>query len=64
MSTARLRKGIQARKERQPVEIDFTQHQLDDGAVVSTQERVVKDVGRSELIVSLHFSLTSPGPPQ
>lgn len=25
--------------------IDYTQHQLDDGLVVSTQERVVKDVG-------------------
>jgi serine/threonine-protein phosphatase 2B catalytic subunit len=25
-------------------EIDFTQHTLDDGNVISTQERVVKDV--------------------
>lgn len=25
-------------------EIDFTVHQLDNGVVVSTQERVVKDV--------------------
>jgi hypothetical protein len=62
MSTARLKKGIQARKTRQPVEIDFTQHQLEDGAVVSTQERVVKDVGRSEPIISLHFSLTDVSP--
>ena len=62
MSTARLKKGIQARKNREPVEVDFTQHQLDDGAVVNTQERVVKDVGRSGLIVSLHFSLTIAWP--
>jgi len=58
MSTARLKKGIQARKNRQPVEVDFTQHQLEDGALVNTQERVVKDVSRSELIISLHLSLT------
>jgi len=63
MSTARLRKGIQARKNRQPIEADYTQHQLEDGAFVSTQERVVKDVGRSELIISLHFSLTFACPP-
>lgn len=25
-------------------EIDFTQHQLEDGSYVSTQERVIKDV--------------------
>jgi hypothetical protein len=64
MSTARLRKGIQERKSKQPVEIDFTQHQLEDGAIVNTQERVVKDVGCSELVISLHFSLTDPHPPQ
>lgn len=63
MATARLKKGIQARKNRQPVETDFTQHQLEDGAFVSTQERVVKDVGRSEPIISLHFSLTDISPP-
>lgn len=27
-------------------EIDFTQHQLDNGYMISTQERVVKDVSR------------------
>lgn len=58
MSTARLKKGIQARKTRQPVEIDFTQHQLEDGSFVSTQERVVKDVSHSGFMVSPHFSLT------
>lgn len=63
MSTARLKKGIQARKNRQPVEMDYTQHQLEDGAFVSTQERVVKDVGRSEPVTSLHFSLTDASPP-
>jgi serine/threonine-protein phosphatase 2B catalytic subunit len=27
-----------------PRDVDYTQHTLDDGNVVSTQERVVKDV--------------------
>ena len=32
------------RTQGQVPEIDFTQHTLDDGNVISTQERVVKDV--------------------
>jgi hypothetical protein len=35
-------------------EVDWTQHTLEDGNVVSTQERVVKDVGRS-YVGSLSF---------
>lgn len=31
-------------------EVDWTQHTLEDGNVVSTQERVVKDVGRSYVV--------------
>lgn len=33
-------------RQQQPIPtIDFTQHALDDGTAVSTQERIVKDVG-------------------
>lgn len=32
------------RKNAAPIPIDFTQHTLENGDVVSTQERVVKDV--------------------
>jgi serine/threonine-protein phosphatase 2B catalytic subunit len=32
--------------------IDFTQHRLEDGNTVSTQERFVKDVG--------HYDLSNP----
>lgn len=34
-------------------EIDFTQHTLEDGNMVSTQERVIKDVRSSLLPLTL-----------
>lgn len=40
-----IERAISQFTDRPPVpEIDFTQHFLDDGTVVNTQERVVKDV--------------------
>ncbi|EIN09033.1 Metallo-dependent phosphatase [Punctularia strigosozonata HHB-11173 SS5] len=40
-----IRRVIENISDRPPIpEIDFTQHTLDDGITVSTQERVVKDV--------------------
>jgi len=47
MSTAKsqLQKAVIEIQQKRPVPtIDFTQHVMDDGTVVSTQERVVKDV--------------------
>lgn len=41
-----------------PPEIDFTQHQLEDGTVINTQERVVKDVCYWR-VTSPSFYLTS-----
>jgi serine/threonine-protein phosphatase 2B catalytic subunit len=42
---AQIQKAIGQIQERGLVpEIDFTQHQLDNGYTISTQERVVKDV--------------------
>ena len=49
MSQAHLVKALDQIKNKDKVQIpdiDFTQHQLDDGSVVSTQERAVKDVSR------------------
>lgn len=40
-----IQRAIEQMTDRPPVpEIDFTMHTLEDGAVVSTQERVIKDV--------------------
>lgn len=45
---------------KQPIPtIDFTQHTLEDGNVISTQERVVKDVG-----VYLDLCLSQPSDPR
>ena len=42
---SQLEKAIHQIQDKQPVpEIDFTQHQLDNGFTISTQERVVKEV--------------------
>ncbi|OCH88398.1 serine/threonine protein phosphatase 2B [Obba rivulosa] len=42
---SQIEKAIGQIKERGPIpEIDFTQHQLDNGFTISTQERVVKEV--------------------
>lgn len=44
-SKIQLQRAITQITEKPPIpEIDFTQHQLDDGTNVSTQERVIKDV--------------------
>lgn len=48
---AHIERAIHQIQDKPPVpEIDFTLHQLEDGNTISTQERVVKDVG-------LHFFL-------
>ncbi len=39
-----VEKAISKIHEKPVVTIDFTQHQLEDGGFISTQERVVKDV--------------------
>ncbi|KAF8522667.1 Metallo-dependent phosphatase [Gautieria morchelliformis] len=42
---SQLEKALSQIQDKPPVpELDFTQHHLDDGNVVSTQERIVKDV--------------------
>jgi serine/threonine-protein phosphatase 2B catalytic subunit len=47
-SRAHLVRAIEKIQDKQPVpDVDFTQHQLEDGNTISTQERVVKDVRRS-----------------
>lgn len=44
-SRAHIQRAIEKIQDKAPVpEIDYTQHQLEDGNTVSTQERVVKDV--------------------
>ena len=44
-SKAHLQRAITQITDKPPVlETDFTQHTLDDGTQVSTQERVIKDV--------------------
>jgi len=51
-----IARAIEQISDKPPIpEIDFTQHKLDDGSVVSTQERVVKDVRAlsSFLVLSL-----------
>jgi serine/threonine-protein phosphatase 2B catalytic subunit len=50
MSQAHLVKALDQikNKEKDKIpDIDFTQHTLEDGNVVSTQERAVKDARRS-----------------
>ena len=40
-----IEKAIEQIQHKEPLpEIDFTQHQLEDGNFISTQERVIKDV--------------------
>lgn len=44
---AHIERAINQIQDKPPIpEIDFTQHQLEDGNTISTQERVVKDVRR------------------
>jgi serine/threonine-protein phosphatase 2B catalytic subunit len=44
--TQHLEKAASKINEKPTTTIDFTQHQLDDGEWISTQERVIKDVSR------------------
>lgn len=45
---AQIQKAIDQIQDKRPIpEIDFTQHQLDNGYTISTQERVVKEVGNA-----------------
>jgi serine/threonine-protein phosphatase 2B catalytic subunit len=42
---AHIERAINQIQDKGPIPtIDFTQHQLEDGNTISTQERVVKDV--------------------
>ena len=44
---SQIQKAIDQIQDKGPLpEIDFTQHQLDNGYTISTQERVVKEVRR------------------
>ena len=46
-SQAQIQKAIDQIQDKGPLpEIDFTQHQLENGFTISTQERVVKEVRR------------------
>jgi serine/threonine-protein phosphatase 2B catalytic subunit len=45
-----IEKAIGQIQHKDPLpEIDFTQHQLENGFTISTQERVVKEVGLADL---------------
>ena len=45
-----IEKAVQQIQHKEPVpEIDFTQHQLENGFTISTQERVVKEVRQRRL---------------
>jgi serine/threonine-protein phosphatase 2B catalytic subunit len=55
--------AIQARGNHPELpEIDFTQHQLENGDVVSTTERVVKDVSDCFLYLSSELGRGDAGP--
>jgi hypothetical protein len=44
-SRSHIERAIEKIQDKAPAnDIDFTQHRLDDGTTISTQERVVKDV--------------------
>jgi hypothetical protein len=64
MSSAKqeqLQRAIAQVTDRQPVpEIDFTQHTLDDGTSVNTQERVIKDVCFHLLVPYMFSSHNGP----
>jgi serine/threonine-protein phosphatase 2B catalytic subunit len=53
---AHVDKAIEQIQHKQPPpNIDFTQHVLEDGNTISTQERVIKDVG-----TNLSFTVEIP----
>lgn len=58
MSTHIERAIEKIRTKDQIPDIDFTQHTLDDGNVISTQERVVKDVSIPSLSTNLRPQLS------
>lgn len=45
-----LEKAVSKIHEKPVVTVDFTQHQLEDGEYISTQERVIKDVSELSII--------------
>jgi hypothetical protein len=54
MTTSQIARAIEQISDKPPkVDIDFTQHRLEDGNIVSTQERVIKDVRRRCRLSSL-----------
>lgn len=46
MTNTQIARAIEQIQDKRQLDIDFTQHTLDDGNIISTQERVVKDVCR------------------
>ncbi|KAH8116178.1 serine/threonine protein phosphatase 2B [Phellopilus nigrolimitatus] len=66
-AATQLQRAIIQIKEKAPVpEIDFTQHQLEDGTNVSTQERVIKDVQAPAMFIPTNaqfFSREDPSKP-
>lgn len=57
---AQIEKAIGQIQSKAPVpEIDFTQHQLENGYTISTQERVVKEVCTLALFASGIYNLCS-----
>lgn len=67
ISQARVDRAIeQIQHRRRPSTIDFSQHVLEDGSVVSTQERVVKDVQAPAMLMPTNaqfFSRQDPNKP-
>lgn len=64
---AHIEKAIGQIQDKQPVpEIDFTQHQLESGFIISTQERVVKEVQAPAMAIptdAQFFSKEDPNKP-
>lgn len=55
---SQLQRAITQISDKPPIpEIDFTQHQLEDGSHVSTQERVIKDVSGYISHSTLHSNI-------
>ena len=52
-TSVHLARAVEALTNKPPIpDIDFTQHQLEDGVTVSTQERIVKEVRMSHSLNS------------
>ena len=59
---AHMERAINQIQDKSPIPvIDFTQHQLEDGNTISTQERVVKDVRSAKFkLLSFFFLVWGP----